>query len=65
MESWYARKIDFLNLFPRHIMVPLKIPTLTHAPDQDGPVACLSGPVAIGATFQEDVSGVRLVSSNQ
>ena len=30
--------------FPRNIMVPLEIPTPTLAPDQGGPLACLSGP---------------------
>ena len=29
-----------------NIMVPLKIPTPTPAPDRGGVVACLSGPVA-------------------
>ena len=36
----------FESLRSSDIMVPLKIPTPTHAPDQGGPVACLGGPVA-------------------
>ena len=36
----------FESLRSSNIMVPLKIPTPTPAPDQGGPVACLGGPVA-------------------
>ena len=50
VESWYFGDFCFIfEIF--NIMVPLKIPTPTPAPDLGCPVACLSGLVACLSVF--------------
>ena len=57
MDSWYFWTIDFLNLWDfQETTNPLKIPIPTPAPDQGGPVACLSGPAACLSGWAEILS---------